>query len=62
MTGPLLSFVFIVHPGVGGPSRAGEGHVKKPEEGGRGVGRGQGGPGTRRSGVLSILLEMMFVL
>ena len=26
-------------PGVGGPSRAGEGPVKKPEEGGRGVGR-----------------------
>lgn len=45
MTGPLQSFVFIVQPGVGGPSRTKEGHVKKPEEDGHGVGRGQEGPG-----------------
>lgn len=35
--------MIIVQPGVGGPSRTKEDHVKKPEEDGRGVGPGQGG-------------------
>lgn len=35
--------MIIVQPGVGGPSRTKEDHVKKPEEDGCGVGPGQGG-------------------
>lgn len=63
MTGPPESLVIIVQPGVGGPSRTKEDHVKKPEEDGHAVGPGQGGNWDRgRSSSLSLLFEMMFVL